>query len=112
MPLTTTSLLYMPPFAMASFSTMIALMLTTFLPLVLASIQCTLAPSGGALLANASTGAQGGPGSGPGNGTNHTGSAVATAWYAGWHAADFPVANVSWGKYTSVIYAFAFVAMS
>jgi chitinase len=87
---------------------MIALLLMTFLPPVLASIQCTLVPSVGDLLANASTGAQGGPGSG----TNHTGSAVATTWYAGWHATDFPVTNVSWGKYTSVIYAFAFVAMS
>jgi chitinase len=32
---------------------------------------------------------------------------VATAWYAGWHAQDFPLANVSWDKYTEMTYAFA-----
>lgn len=32
---------------------------------------------------------------------------VATTWYAGWHGADFPLANVSWDKYTHVTYSFA-----
>ncbi|KAI0076134.1 chitinase [Panus rudis PR-1116 ss-1] len=32
---------------------------------------------------------------------------VAAAWYAGWHAQDFPVANVSWDKYTHMTYSFA-----
>lgn len=31
---------------------------------------------------------------------------VASAWYTGWHAADFPLANVSWDKYTQMTYAF------
>lgn len=37
---------------------------------------------------------------------------VATTWYAGWHGTDFPLADVSWSKYSSVIYAFGFVAVS
>ncbi|KAF8598082.1 glycoside hydrolase [Ceratobasidium sp. AG-I] len=32
---------------------------------------------------------------------------VSAAWYASWHAADVPLANVSWSKYTSVKYSFA-----
>jgi len=37
---------------------------------------------------------------------------VAAAWFAGWHAVDgvvpkFAVGNVSWDKYTSVVYSFA-----
>ncbi|KAK7692166.1 hypothetical protein QCA50_003787 [Cerrena zonata] len=32
---------------------------------------------------------------------------VSAAWYAGWHSKDFPVANVSWEKYTHVTYSFA-----
>ncbi|KAF8598081.1 glycoside hydrolase [Ceratobasidium sp. AG-I] len=32
---------------------------------------------------------------------------VSAAWYASWHAADFPLANVSWSKYTTVTYSFA-----
>ncbi|KZP14641.1 glycoside hydrolase family 18 protein [Athelia psychrophila] len=42
-----------------------------------------------------------------GIGTGNTSAMVATAWYAGWHGDDFPLANVSWAKYTSMIYAFA-----
>ncbi|KAI0000659.1 chitinase [Russula compacta] len=32
---------------------------------------------------------------------------IASSWYAGWHSEDFPISNISWNKYTSVIYAFA-----
>lgn len=32
---------------------------------------------------------------------------VAATWYAGWHADVFPLANVSWEKYTHVTYSFA-----
>ena len=35
---------------------------------------------------------------------------VAAAWYAGWHANSdpaFPLANVSWDKYTHLTYSFA-----
>ncbi|KAL0570536.1 hypothetical protein V5O48_011418 [Marasmius crinis-equi] len=41
------------------------------------------------------------------NATILGGSKVAMAWYAGWHAADFPVSDVSWEKYTHMTYAFA-----
>lgn len=40
---------------------------------------------------------------------NPLGSGIlATAWYAGWHSTDFPLTNVSWEKYTAMIYAFAY----
>lgn len=32
---------------------------------------------------------------------------VAATWYAGWHAELFPLANVSWEKYTHITYSFA-----
>ena len=37
---------------------------------------------------------------------------VSQTWFAGWHAVDsvspvFAVSNVSWDKYTSVVYSFA-----
>ncbi|OBZ70754.1 Chitinase A1 [Grifola frondosa] len=38
---------------------------------------------------------------------NATVDMVSAAWYAGWHAEDFPLANVSWDKYTHMTYSFA-----
>ncbi|KAI5121787.1 hypothetical protein M0805_009779 [Coniferiporia weirii] len=32
---------------------------------------------------------------------------IAASWYAGWHSSDFPPSNISWSKYTNVIYSFA-----
>jgi len=32
---------------------------------------------------------------------------VAAAWYAAWHSTDFPLAQVSWSKFTHMAYAFA-----
>jgi hypothetical protein len=37
-----------------------------------------------------------------------TDPAVASTWYAGWHSGDFPPENISWSKYSTVIYAFAY----
>ncbi|KAF8271823.1 chitinase [Lactarius quietus] len=34
-------------------------------------------------------------------------SIVAASWYAAWHSSDFTLQDVSWSKYSSVIYAFA-----
>ena len=34
---------------------------------------------------------------------------VANSWYTGWDAADFPVNDVSWEKYTHITFAFASV---
>ncbi|PPQ87480.1 hypothetical protein CVT25_008216 [Psilocybe cyanescens] len=34
-------------------------------------------------------------------------STISAAWYTGWHAADFPLSQVSWSKYTHLTYAFA-----
>jgi hypothetical protein len=33
---------------------------------------------------------------------------VAATWYAGWHSSDFPPENISWSKYSTVVYAFAY----
>ncbi|KAH8997040.1 chitinase [Lactarius hatsudake] len=42
------------------------------------------------------------------NGTSSSPSNfVAASWYAGWHSSDFTLQDVSWSKYSSVIYAFA-----
>jgi chitinase len=35
------------------------------------------------------------------------GADIAASWYVSWHSTDFPLNNVSWSKYTTVIYAFA-----
>ncbi|KAI9444238.1 glycoside hydrolase family 18 protein [Lactarius indigo] len=47
----------------------------------------------------------------PSNSSNSTSSStsnvVAASWYAGWHSSDFSLQDVSWSKYSSVIYAFA-----
>ncbi|KAI9452735.1 glycoside hydrolase family 18 protein [Russula earlei] len=45
----------------------------------------------------------------PGCSTNNSISkqVVAATWYAGWHSSDFPLQDLSWNKYTTVIYAFA-----
>ncbi|KAI0031321.1 glycoside hydrolase family 18 protein [Vararia minispora EC-137] len=32
---------------------------------------------------------------------------TAAAWYAGWHSSDFTLSNISWEKYSSMIYSFA-----
>ncbi|KAL5514322.1 hypothetical protein ACEPAG_2410 [Sanghuangporus baumii] len=34
-------------------------------------------------------------------------SLIAATWYAGWDSDDYPLSNVSWEKYTHVIYSFA-----
>lgn len=42
----------------------------------------------------------------PTSGTNH--KPVAAAWYAGWHATEgFPLSDVSWDKYNTLVYSFA-----
>ena len=32
---------------------------------------------------------------------------IFSAYYAGWHAEDYPLSDVSWSKYTHVIYSVA-----
>ena len=40
--------------------------------------------------------------------TTSTNEPVAAAWYAGWHATEgFPLEDISWDKYNTVIYSFA-----
>ena len=41
------------------------------------------------------------------NSTNATVDMVAAAYFAGWHADNFTLDDVSWEKYTHMIYAFA-----
>lgn len=72
--------------------------------LVSASPYCALMSSAGPT--TSIVGPQEAPESSSGSNASHV---VATAWYAGWHSTDYPLANVSWNKYSSLIYAFAFV---
>ncbi|KZT10932.1 glycoside hydrolase family 18 protein [Laetiporus sulphureus 93-53] len=41
------------------------------------------------------------------NSTNSTVDMVAASWYAGWHSENFTLDDVSWEKYTHLIYSFA-----
>jgi len=43
------------------------------------------------------------------NATTRSNLTISAAWYTGWHAKDFPLSQVSWEKYTHLIYAFAWV---
>ena len=40
------------------------------------------------------------------NTTSGSNLTISAAWYTGWHATEFPLSNVSWSKYTHLIYAF------
>lgn len=44
---------------------------------------------------------------GNGTGTDIDSGLIAATWYAGWNSDDFPLSEVSWGKYSHVIYSFA-----
>ncbi|KAN0091397.1 glycoside hydrolase family 18 protein [Tylopilus felleus] len=45
--------------------------------------------------------------------TSGTDELVAAAWYTGWHAtAGFPLSDVSWGQYNTMIYSFAITTPS
>ncbi|KAF8555059.1 glycoside hydrolase family 18 protein [Imleria badia] len=45
--------------------------------------------------------------------TSGTNQPVAAAWYTGWHATEgFPLQNVSWDKYNTLIYSFAITTPS
>ena len=35
------------------------------------------------------------------------GTILATSWWAAWHSNQYPIDDISWSKYDSVIYAFA-----
>jgi len=37
---------------------------------------------------------------------NTPSNVVASTWYAGWHSSNFTLQDVSWRKYTNIIYAF------
>ncbi|KDR75109.1 hypothetical protein GALMADRAFT_226758 [Galerina marginata CBS 339.88] len=43
----------------------------------------------------------------PPSSVTRSNSTISAAWYTGWHAADFPLSQVSWLKYTHLTYAFA-----
>lgn len=81
-----------------------------------AAPMCSLrAASKAAAAASSTPTVSGGAGNGKGNGNNTNTlpeDVVATTWYAGWHGTDLPPGNVSWSKYTSVTYAFAYVFLS
>ncbi|KAL5476829.1 hypothetical protein ACEPAI_3015 [Sanghuangporus weigelae] len=43
----------------------------------------------------------------PSTNTGGNSSLIAATWYAGWNSDDYPLSDVSWEKYTHVIYSFA-----
>ncbi|KAI0305234.1 chitinase [Multifurca ochricompacta] len=69
-----------------------------------AAPACTLTPTNSPYLLNN----PGNPSCGsPNNSYPDSGSVVAATWYAAWHSSEFTLQDVSWSKYSSVIYAFA-----
>ncbi|KAI9458900.1 glycoside hydrolase [Lactarius psammicola] len=38
--------------------------------------------------------------------------AVAATWYAGWHSSNFTLQDVSWSKYSNIIYAFGVIGLA
>ncbi|KZT28075.1 glycoside hydrolase family 18 protein, partial [Neolentinus lepideus HHB14362 ss-1] len=75
------------------------LSLLAALPLVSAAPYCTLTKPQSAVVSSTTSGTTG-SGSSPSD-------LIASSWYAGWNAADFPLSNISWSKYSAVAYAFA-----
>ncbi|KAI9458903.1 chitinase [Lactarius psammicola] len=64
--------------------------------LILAAPTCSLVTPSVYTSSNSSNVTSGGPS-----------NVVAASWYAAWHSSDFTLQDVSWSKYSSVIYAFA-----
>ena len=93
---------------MSNLKTLLPLLTSLAIPLTLNAVPalgapyCGLIPSSSASAASATptnTGCLAAA-------ANSTGRIAAT-WYAGWEASKFPLQNVSWSKYTHVIYSFA-----
>ncbi|GJE93368.1 glycoside hydrolase family 18 protein [Phanerochaete sordida] len=87
----------------------LALLLATLSSAWAAPTMCGLVPPSVAAASPSPTAAGGSsvpPSTGSGSGKS-TDDIVATAWYTGWNAAQLPVDQVSWDKYTSMTYAFA-----
>ncbi|TFY66251.1 hypothetical protein EVG20_g4839 [Dentipellis fragilis] len=82
----------LPPLSLAS-------LVIILLPLTWAAPHCALTARDNAPTSSVTGGTST---SGSGNG-----SVVASAWYAAWHSADFTLQDVSWSKYSSMIYSFA-----
>ncbi|KAI0252956.1 chitinase [Lactifluus subvellereus] len=74
-----------------------SLPLCIFIATQLASLTDSLAPPG----------PRGAPGSSSNTLSGPNGPVVGASWYAAWHSSDFTLQDVSWSKYSSVIYAFA-----
>lgn len=73
-------------------------LLLLVVPAVLGAPSCQLTPPKPALSIHPSVG---------NNNSSNNDEVIATTWYAGWHGTDFPPQNISWSKYSQVIYAFA-----
>ncbi len=67
-----------------------------FAQLILAAPTCSLVTPRLYTPSNSSNVTSGGPS-----------NVVAASWYAAWHSSEFTLQDVSWSKYSSVIYAFA-----
>ncbi|KAI0253573.1 glycoside hydrolase family 18 protein [Lactifluus subvellereus] len=69
-----------------------------------AAPTCSLTSQTSSLAPPSPGGVPGGP---PNTPSGPYGPVVAASWYAAWHSSDFTLQDVSWSKYSSVIYAFA-----
>ncbi|KAI0263099.1 glycoside hydrolase [Gloeopeniophorella convolvens] len=78
-----------------------ALALLICAQLAWAAPSCTLTPPN-SFSSKSSTSVSGGSSSSG----NSSSSIVAATWYAAWHSADFTLQDVSWSKYSTVIYSF------
>ncbi|KAI0320490.1 glycoside hydrolase family 18 protein [Amylostereum chailletii] len=83
-----------------------AFVLFLWFQLAWAAPYCSLKPRDA--VSSSSTPSSSTGGVSPSNGSlAGNGTFVATAWYAAWHSSDYTLSDVSWSKYTSMIYAFA-----
>ncbi|KAA1479345.1 glycoside hydrolase [Dentipellis sp. KUC8613] len=81
----------------------LASLAVVLLPLTRAAPHCALNARDNAPTSSVTGGT---PASGSGSGSGN-GSVIASAWYAAWHSADYTLQDVSWSKYSSMIYSFA-----
>ncbi|TFY74973.1 hypothetical protein EWM64_g9040 [Hericium alpestre] len=76
-------------------------------PLVRAAPCCSLVARDAAPSASSSAVPSGGASGGIPANTSSNGDIVASTWFAAWHNDQYGLNNISWSKYTSVIYSFA-----
>lgn len=90
------------PYSFPLATMFLALYILTAIQLAWANPTCSLVPPSSS--GSPSPSKSGGPG---GCTSASSGTIMAASWYASWHSSDFTLQDVSWHKYSVVIYAFA-----